>query len=56
MVDAYIEAVDQCESFDQGNHLSNVFEALPMLTDQQVNQLVDIFNDDPQVNGSSGFD
>ena len=55
MVDAYIKAVDQCVSFEQGNHLSDVFEALPMLTNKQVKRLVDIFNEDSQVNGSFGF-
>ena len=55
MVDAYIKAVDQCVSFEQGNDLSNVFKALPMLTDKQIKRLVDAFNDKSQVNGSFGF-
>ena len=55
MVDAYIETVKQCGSFDDGNHLANMLDALPIFPDKQVRKLVDAFNGNSQVKGSYGF-
>ena len=55
MIDHYIGAVEGCESFDQGNRLSEVLSSIPSLSDNQVSRLVIAFNSSEQVNHSYGF-
>ena len=55
MLDAYLDAVSRCKSFENGNSLSYVLSDLRSLTDRQVESLVESFNDNIQLQGSYGF-
>jgi TIR domain len=55
MLDAYIGAVRDCTSFDDGNTLSKVFPEIEGLTPRQAEQLMIAFNEDSQLRGSFGF-
>jgi hypothetical protein len=55
MVDAYIAALPRCASFGQGNTLSHVLPSIRELTDAQAERLMSTFNQDPQLQGSYGF-
>lgn len=55
MLDAYINAVPQCVSFDQGNTLSEVLPAIETLTEQQAKVLLSAYNTNTQLQGSYGF-
>lgn len=55
MLDAYLAALPECSSFDQGNILSQVLPNIERLTTSQVEQLISAYNEDPQLRGSFGF-
>jgi hypothetical protein len=55
MVNAYIRAVHQCSSFDEGNLLAELLPEIEALDDNQADALVTAFNENPQVQGSFGF-
>jgi hypothetical protein len=55
MVDAYINAVPNCGSFDDGNTLSQVLPWIEALTEEQVEKLVVAFNKNNQLQRSYGF-
>ena len=55
MINAYINAVQNCRSFDQGNLLSEILPGIDKLSDRQANDLVAAFNDNGQVRSSFGF-
>ncbi len=55
MLDAYIGALRLCTSFDQGNTLAEVLPDVERLSDEQVNQLMEAFNENDQLGGSFGF-
>lgn len=55
MLDSYIAAVRNCASFDNGNTLSEVLPDIDRLAEGQADQLVQAFNDNPQVHDSFGF-
>ena len=55
MLDAYLRAIQNCKSYDQGNELSKVFPHIEELTDDQASLLVTAFNENPQLQGSFGF-
>lgn len=53
-LDAYIEAVGQCPSFDEGNRLAAILPAIDELSDDQAGALVAAFNDNHEVYHSFG--
>lgn len=55
MLGAFIKAVKNCGSFDQGNKLSEILPYINKLTDRQERQLIDAFNENVDVRGSYGF-
>jgi len=55
MLEAYIKAVQTCESYDQGNKLSQVLPSIDKVSDQQAGSLMSAFNDNGQVRDSYGF-
>lgn len=55
MLDAYVEAVRNCGSFDDGNTLSQVLPCIEALTEEQAEKLVLAFNKNSQLQGSYGF-
>jgi hypothetical protein len=55
MLEAFIETVCHCTSYDQGNALSRLFPQIKSLTGSQAHRLVSAFNVNPQLQGSFGF-
>jgi hypothetical protein len=55
MLDAYIAALPECSSFDQGNILSQVLPNIEKLTKGQAERMMSAYNGDPQLGGSFGF-
>jgi hypothetical protein len=55
MLDAYINAVPECSSFDQGNKLAEVLPCIEALTREQAERLVSAFNKNNQLQGSYEF-
>ena len=55
MIDAFIDAVGECETFDSGNELAELLPAIDMLNDDQVDRLIAAFNSSVQAQGSFGF-
>jgi hypothetical protein len=55
MLEAYVKAVQNCKSFDQGNALSKLFAYIEGLTNDQTKSLVSAFNENTQLQGSFGF-
>jgi hypothetical protein len=55
MVSAYISALRSCISFDRGNMLSRVLPSIEMLTDHQIDEMIDAFNSNNELQGSFGF-
>jgi hypothetical protein len=55
MLDAFINAVSKCFSYDDGNTLSQMLPAIDTLTMQQAEKLVTAFNTNCQLQGSYGF-
>ena len=55
MIEAYIERVIHCESWNDGNRLAEVLDAITSLTEKQEARLVGAFNDNYEVRNSYGF-
>ncbi len=55
MLDAYISALEECSSFDEGNTLAEVLPYIDKLTDDQAKRCVSIFNENSEIRGSFGF-
>jgi hypothetical protein len=55
MLDAYIKAVQKCDSFEHGNLLSKLLSDIESLTEEQARTLVSAFNHNSQLQGSFGF-
>ncbi len=55
MLDAYINAVTKCNSFEQGNTISQVLSFIKTLSEEQTEKLLSAFNSNPQLQGSYGF-
>lgn len=55
MLNAYIRVVQNCRSWDQGNLLAEVLPSIEKLSDEQVNQFVEAYNENSEVRGSFGF-
>jgi len=55
MFNAYVDALRNCGSFDEGNRLSKALPGIQALSDQQIDALVAVFNENPQLQGSYGF-
>lgn len=55
MINAYINAVQNCQSYDNGNKLSELLPFLERLSDNQTKNLVTAFNENSQVYESYGF-
>jgi len=55
MLNAYIKAVQSCESYDQANKLSEILPSLDNLSDLQVDSLMSTFNENGQLRDSFGF-
>ncbi len=55
MLNAYINAVQNCESYDGGNKLSELLPFIDRLSDNQIEELVKAFNENSQVYDSHGF-
>lgn len=55
MLTAYISAVKNCRSFDEGNTLSEVLPFIDKLSEDHVNGLLSAYNENGEVRGSFGF-
>jgi hypothetical protein len=55
MLDAYIEALRGCQSFDDGNVLATVLSAITSPSHKQVDALVSAVNENFELRGSFGF-
>ena len=55
MLDAYVKAMDRCDSFDHGNELSEILPSIDHVSDEQASTLVSAFNANVDVSGSFGF-
>jgi len=55
MVDAYIAALPQCSSFDEGIRLAEVLGEIDSLTTTQADAMADAFNHDSQLHGCWAF-
>lgn len=55
MLNAYIKAVQDCQCYDHGNTISEIFPFIDKLSGQQVNHLISAFNENGQVCDSFGF-
>lgn len=55
MFNAYIKAVEKCNSFDEANKLSEILPSIKKLSDRQVRNLISAFNENYQVRWSHGF-
>lgn len=55
MISAYIKAVQDCVSFEQGNTLAEILPSMDNISDQQANLLMSAFNDNTQARESFGL-
>ena len=55
MLSSYFDALRTCSSFDRGNVQSKVLDSIASLTEQQVDELVKIYNQNSELRGSFGF-
>lgn len=55
MINAYINAIQECPNYDRGNKLSELLPFIEKLTDSQIENLVKAFNNNSQVYDSYGF-
>ncbi len=56
MLNAFIHAVQDCDSYENGNTISELLPFIDKLTDKQVQKLIGAFNENNQVRKSFGFD
>ena len=55
VIDSYISAVEQCESYDNGNKLAVALDNISSLTPKQSARIMEAYNSNPQVYSSWGF-
>ncbi len=55
MLNAYINAVKSCQSYDGANKLAELLPYIDRLSDNQIEKLLDAFNENSQVHDSYGF-
>lgn len=55
MLSAFIEALPNCRSFEEGLRLAQLLPEIESLTMQQANQMVKAYNANPDLNGCWGF-
>lgn len=55
MFDAYINALGGCISFDDGNILSRILPEIRDLRGEQIDVLIDAYNNNREIRGSFGF-
>ena len=55
MIDLFIEKDIACRNFDQGNKLSELLPFISQLSNKNIVDLVNVFNDNNQLRGSHGF-
>lgn len=55
MLNAYINAIQNCPNYDSGNKLSELLPSIDSLTDSQIEKLLKAFNENSQVSDSYGF-
>jgi TIR domain len=55
MLDAFIDAAENCTSFDHGNALSVILPEINSITDQQAQRLCQAFNQNHELHHSFGF-
>jgi hypothetical protein len=55
MLDSYIQAVRNCESYEQGNSLAEILPSVSRLSDKQVEDLINTFDNNSQVRTCFGF-
>lgn len=55
MLNAYIKAVENCSSYDNGNTLSEILPCIDKLSNQQAVRLISVFNENGQVRDCFGF-
>jgi hypothetical protein len=55
MLSAYISALRRCPSFDTGNMLSQILPSIESASQQQIDEMINAFNANDQLQGSFGF-
>lgn len=55
MFEAYVQAIEDCASWNDGNDLAAILPALKGLDEGQIQNLVDAYNSNSEVHGSWGF-
>ena len=55
MINAYINAVLECTGYDDGNKLSELLPFIDSLSDDQIDKLINAYNENSQVYDSYGF-
>jgi hypothetical protein len=55
MFDAYLQAIRDCDSFDNANLLAEILPSIEELDDDELAELVDAYNSNSQVYDSFGF-
>ena len=55
VLDTYINLMRTCGSFNEGNSLSEYLPYLKQLTDEQVDEIIEIYDSNSQLRGSLGF-
>ena len=55
MLDAYIDSLSRCLSFEEGNKLAGMLGEIDSLSAEQVEKIISTYNADPELRGSFGF-
>jgi hypothetical protein len=55
MLNAYINAVKTCDSYNKANTLAKILPSITSLSGQQINNLISAFNENGQLRDSYGF-
>jgi len=59
IVNMYIRLMEKCPSFNKGNELANYLPNIKILSDNQIDKMIEIYNSDDnkynQISGSMGF-
>ncbi len=55
MLNAYIQAIVHCKGWTEGCRIAELLPAIETLSDSQADILTGAYNDNPEVNGSFGF-
>lgn len=55
MLSAYIAALSRCTSFDRGNALSLILSSIDIVSDEQIDKIIEAYNANSELQGSFGF-